>query len=442
MLASEILKKVLENKFDEAVVSTYDSNSIYVKIANHKVDSVVEENGSGGGIYVTKDKRIAFTNIMSLDEKGVQIGIENLKTALAHSMPKEDYFGIAEGGYEYKSKSTYDTRIADIGPDQAASLANDFISKVNASDIAGTLYLSKAELGLATSNGVDVSTKSTAGRLSLRIFAKNLSFQDSVASRKLSGISLKSITDSAKILEYANKTSKIKPGSYDIIYSRAPAGSLLSTVNSMACIGEVESGGFLTGKLGNFVADKGLSLYDDGISADGVQSSPFDDEGYPTQKTKFIDNGKLVSYLHNYSTARKYNVKSTGNAGLVEPESNTLVVDHKKKQNLDKLIEGIDKGLLVSNVWYTRFSNYLTGDFSTMPKDITLYIENGNPVFAVRQINISSGVGIRINDNMLRMLKNITKVGNDLAQSTSWDSEDEYYFTPSIIVNKVKVSTA
>ena len=89
-----------------------------------------------------------------------------------------------------------------------------------------------------------------------------------------------------------------------------------------------------------------------------------------------------------------------------------------------------------------RFSNYLTGDFSTMPRDLAIYIKKGSPEFAVKQINVSSGVGIRISDNMIRMMLNITRVGNDIAQATSWDTLGTYYFVPSMIVEGVNVSTA
>jgi PmbA protein len=442
MHASEILKEVMKEGFDEAVVSARNYNSIYLKIANYKVDSIVEKNGTMGSLYVTKGKRIAFTNIEKLEMQSVRASIENIKRALENTKPKEDYFGIASGKFKYRSKSIYDSKIADAGPDEVASLANDLISRVKASNLAGTLYLTKWENELATSNGVDASAKSTAARLSMRIFKGDFSIQDTVASKRLSGIDIRQILKSAELIEYIKTKSKIKAGTYDIIYSRPSAGALLSMANTMACMGNVESGSFFTSKMGGDVANKDLSLYDDGSAPEGVASSPFDDEGYPTQKTKFVENGKLVKYLHNYSTAKKYNTKSTGNAGLVNPEPNMLVVEHRKKQGIDALISSIDRGILVTNVWYTRFSNYLTGDFSTMPRDLAIYIEKGSPLFAIKQIEVGSGIGIRISDNMIRMMKNITRVGDDSAQSTSWETIGTYYFTPSILTEKVNVSTA
>jgi len=442
MDASEILKLVMNEGFDEAVVTTASYNSKYLKIANYKLDSIVEKKKERGSLFVTEDKRIAFTSIEKLDIESVRQSISNVKKAISVATPKEDYYGIAEGPFKYKNTVIFDKKIDEMNTEGAAELANDIISEVNADNLAGTLHFSSSNYSIATSKGVEASSKGTEVRLSLRIFDKGLSIQDTVSSRKLSEIKVEKILSNAELLKYVNTTHKIDNGLYDLLYLRSPAGLLLSNVNKMACIGNVEAGGFLTGKLGKHVANSGLSIYDDGSIETGINSSPFDAEGYPTQRTQIIKAGLLISYLHNYSTAKKYNTRSTGNAGLVYPSPNTLVVEHKKKQSLDKLIASIDKGILITNTWYTRFSNYLTGDFSTMPRDLAIYIKKGSPEFAVKQINVSSGVGIRISDNMIRMMLNITRVGNDIAQATSWDTLGTYYFVPSMIVEGVNVSTA
>jgi len=442
MDASEILKLVMNEGFDEAVVTTASYNSKYLKIANYKLDSIVEKKKERGSLFVTEDKKIAFTSIEKLDIESVRQSINNAKKAISVATPKEDYYGIAEGPFKYKNTVIFDKKIDEMSTEGAAELVNDIISEVNADNLAGTLHFSSSNYSIATSKGVEASSKGTEARLSLRIFDKGLSIQDTVSSRKLSDIKVEKILSNAELLKYVNTTHKIDNGLYDLLYLRSPAGLLLSNVNSMACIGNVEAGGFLTGKLGKHVANSGLSIYDDGSIETGINSSPFDAEGYPTQRTQIIKAGLLISYLHNYSTAKKYNTRSTGNAGLVYPSPNALVVEHKKKQSLDKLIASMDKGILITNTWYTRFSNYLTGDFSTMPRDLAIYIKKGSPEFAVKQINVSSGVGIRISDNMVRMMLNITKVGNDIAQATSWDTLGTYYFVPSIFVEGVNVSTA
>ena len=216
----------------------------------------------------------------------------------------------------------------------------------------------------------------------------------------------------------------------------------MQNITDMALISSVETGGFLSGKLGKEVGSKGLSIYDDGLNDAYISSSLFDDEGYPTQKTPVIEKGVLKNYLHNWSTAKKYGVKSTGNAGLIDPRTNTLVLDYKSKaKNEDSLIREIKRGILITGTWYTRFDNEENGDFSTVPRNLAIYIENGEPKFAIKQLDVRSIVGIRIHDNMLRMIRNIEAVSSSLKQVSSWDAPD-YSIMPDVLVKGVKVTTA
>jgi predicted Zn-dependent protease len=75
-----------------------------------------------------------------------------------------------------------------------------------------------------------------------------------------------------------------------------------------------------------------------------------------------------------------------------------------------------------------------------VPRDLTLYIENGKPKFAIRQKSVSSIVGIRISDSIPRMLKNIDKAADDSVQTTNWEDDNRYYVSPSVLVTGVKVT--
>jgi PmbA protein len=440
MEPSEILKMLKDEGFDEAVASISSNRSIYIKIANSKVDSIVEKKNERGRLFVSKEKKVAFSNIERPDKQSIKLAIGNVKQAINIAEPKPDYYGIAEGPFKYRSNFIFDKKISEISIEEASEIANQVISEFEVENIAGTLHLSSYTYSIATTKRVEASTMGTEAKLSLRIFKKGFSIQDSIASRQLKEIDISKIKNSISMLEYANGTGRVKSGKYDILYMRSPAGLLFSNVNDMACIDSVEMGSFLSNKLGSEIANKGLSIYDDGSIESGIDSSPFDEEGYPTQRTPIIKNGILKSYLHNYSTAKKYNTKSTGNAGLVNPSPNTMVLYHRKKRGLEKLISSIDKGIIVTNTWYTRFSNYLKGDFSTVPRDLAIYVEKGSPKFVIKNLGSSIGIGIRVSDNMLRMLEKTTAVADDIAQSTSWDS-DSYYYTPSVLVEEVNVST-
>ncbi len=445
--ARYIVRRALARGFDEAVANTYTYKRTYVKIANSKVDSVVEKYEISGDLFVSNEKKVFFADINSLDERSVNSTISGAEDAIKSVAKKEDYNGIAEGPFRYRGGIRYSKKMLNYQSDEIVDIANAAIESASSRgvrSIAGMLVIGSLKHSLATSKGVDEKETSTSYRLSLRAFSeRNMSIQDFIVGTEIDSKAIERFAKStAEMLSSVESTGKISNGKYDIIYMPSPAGSLLSNVNSMACAGSIETGSYLKGKIGKDVANRKVNIYDSGRYRNAVNSSLFDAEGYPTQTTKLISNGTLTTYLHNYSTAVKYKTRSTGNAGLVQPSPNTLVFEHSNKSSIDKLIGSIDRGMLITNTWYTRFSNYLSGDFSTVPRDLAIYIEKGEPKFAVKQIAESDATGIRISDNMIRMLKNSVAASNETRQSTSWDTEGYYYFVPSLLVTDVVVTVA
>jgi TldD protein len=67
------------------------------------------------------------------------------------------------------------------------------------------------------------------------------------------------------------------------------------------------------GKLGEAVAQPLLTAYDDGRMPGEWGSDAIDDEGAPTQKTRVIEDGRLVAFLHDRQTAEREGSAQTGN---------------------------------------------------------------------------------------------------------------------------------
>ena len=65
--------------------------------------------------------------------------------------------------------------------------------------------------------------------------------------------------------------------------------------------------------MGKRIAAPGVTVFDDGTIPDRRGSITIDDEGTPSQKTKLIDNGVLVGYMHDRQNSRLMGLKSTGN---------------------------------------------------------------------------------------------------------------------------------
>ena len=69
-----------------------------------------------------------------------------------------------------------------------------------------------------------------------------------------------------------------------------------------------------SGRIGERVAAKGVTVVDDGTLQDRRGSLNMDDEGNPTQCTTLIEDGILKGYIHDRQSARLMGMQATGNA--------------------------------------------------------------------------------------------------------------------------------
>jgi len=109
-----------------------------------------------------------------------------------------------------------------------------------------------------------------------------------------------------------------------------------------------------SGRIGQRVAAKGVTVIDDGTIADRRGSLNIDDEGNPAQRTVLIEDGILRGYMQDSLNARLMRVAPTGNgrresfAHLPLPRmTNTMMLagDHDPQE----IIASVKKGIYAAN---------------------------------------------------------------------------------------------
>jgi PmbA protein len=166
-------------------------------------------------------------------------------------------------------------------------------------------------------------------------------------------------------------------------------------------------GSFLVDQIGKTVASPDITIVDDARLPAGLGSSPFDDEGVPTQTTPIIENGVLRNYLHSAYTARKLGSRPTGNgsraaSGVVTIGPTNFYLKGGT-HSPEEIISSVKAGLYVVELIGFGVNN-VTGDYSRGA--VGLWIENGKLTHPVQEVTIAG--------NLLEMYKNIEMVGNDV----------------------------
>ena len=199
------------------------------------------------------------------------------------------------------------------------------------------------------------------------------------------------------------KTSQV-PVIFDPMVARSLLDSLAEAVNGDSIY---RGASFLAGKLGEKVAGENVTVVDDGTMPGGFGTSPFDGEGVKSRRTVVIDKGVLKSYLLNTYTAKKLNMKTTGNAsrGLAGTPGigvgNFYLEAGERKP--DQIIGDVKEGLYVTE--FLGFGvNLVTGDFSRGASG--MWISGGQLAFPVEEITVAG--------NLKDMFNSISEIGSDL----------------------------
>jgi PmbA protein len=136
------------------------------------------------------------------------------------------------------------------------------------------------------------------------------------------------------------------------------AASFAGFIGGTLCADAVQRGRSpFADRLGEEVASGALTLVDDATDPAGLNSSPFDAEGSPCERTPLIEAGRLAAYLHDSYTARREGgeVRSSANAsrsGYRTPPSvatSNLVVAPGER-TFEELLADAGDGVYVTDV--------------------------------------------------------------------------------------------
>ncbi len=165
-----------------------------------------------------------------------------------------------------------------------------------------------------------------------------------------------------------------------------------------------------SGRVGERVAAKGVTVVDDGTIADRRGSINMDDEGNPTQRTVLIEDGILKGYLQDTLNARLMGVPVTGNARresyahLPMPRmTNTMMLNGDRTR--EEIIASVKHGLYAANFGGGQV-DITSGKFVFSTTEAYL-IEDGKITTPVK--------GATLIGNGPEALTRVSMIGNDMA---------------------------
>ncbi len=225
----------------------------------------------------------------------------------------------------------------------------------------------------------------------------------------------------AQITEYVNEA--VEQALINLDSRPAPAGEMTVVLGSgwpgvllHEAVGHGLEGDFnrkgssaFSGRIGQRVAAKGVTILDDGTLPDRRGSLNVDDEGCPTQANVLIEDGILKGYIQDSLNARLMGVKATGNgrresyASLPMPRmTNTYMLGGDKDPQ--EIIASIKKGLYATN--FAGGQVDITSGKFVFSASLAYWVENGKIQYPVK--------GATLVGNGPECMKKVSMIGNDM----------------------------
>jgi TldD protein len=164
-----------------------------------------------------------------------------------------------------------------------------------------------------------------------------------------------------------------------------------------------------SGRIGQRVASRGVTVVDDGTLPGRRGSLNIDDEGNPTQRNVLIEDGILRGYMQDSLNARLMGVPVTGNARresfahLPLPRmTNTTMVNGDK--NVEEIIRSVKKGIYAVNFGGGQVD--ITNGKFVFSMSEAYMIENGKVTYPVK--------GATLIGNGPEAMNQVVMIGNDL----------------------------
>ncbi len=401
---------------DDVIAEAIATDVKQVRFSNSQVDAVNSWSEEHLALMVAVGNRVVSSDIRTLTDVGPRA--RALAAFAKKAPPSKTYGGIASGRFKYR-RGRPDARISDLrDPSRFVHDAIAGAESEGANNVGGTFYAIHDRVGLASSAAVLAADESTAAYLSVRAFFQPEASGHAVCCTPiLAGMKSKETGERAGRLAASAKDPVLgEQGKFDLIVEPLCVGSFVQSTSGMLSALSVEiHNSMFVRKIGKRVASDQVTFVDDPTVSSTTRRA-FDHEGVPTRRNVLIRNGVLKTYLHNTGTAKRFKTRTTANAGPFVPMAQPVAfhpVVIPGDWKTDELIADTKHGLYLNNTWYTRFQNYSTGEFSTIPRDAILRIEDGEIAGAVKNV--------RISDNMMKFWKNIDALTKATQEVYWWE---------------------
>jgi PmbA protein len=394
-LAAAALERLDDGAEGEATVTERDLS--LTRFAGSRIHQNLAERDATLRIRIRREGRTGVATSNRLDADGIAEAVARAAAIVAHAAPDPDPAPLAEGTGR-DSELGWVQATADADPTARAEGARAVIAAgvARGLKVSGAYSVEAQHMTVANTTGLTASHRVTQAKLVTVMIgpAGETGYAQAI------GTDHRELDPDAVGEEAAARTARaatpidVEPGEYPVVLGEYALAEVLEYLAFMAFSGLAIEEGRACVELGKRAFGSNVTIWDDGLDPTGIPTA-IDFEGVPKRRVELVTNGVARETAHDGATAHRAGVAPTGH-GLPAPNTfgplcwNLFMAPGGDAR--DALLEGVERGLLVTRFHYVNIVHSKKGILTGMTRDGTFLIENGAVAGPVRNLRFTQSI--------------------------------------------------
>lgn len=381
---------------------------------------------------VTEDKREGNAVVTELTDEALRRGVA-LAEELARISPPNPEDMPALGPQKYLVLKNFDSFTAAARGDIMIPHVKAVIDSAKQNQLTAAGFIQRSANAVAVGNKAGLfgyhtytdsslsNTMRTAGGTS-----SGWASETSVSVKDVNGETVGRVS-AEKAVRGARTKKKLDPGKYTVILEPAGVSDLVGYLGFNFGARDAEQGQSFLSKqgggthLGEKMFPHYITLRSDPLDT-RLATTPWGPSLLPNQRMAWIDEGVVKNLYYDRFWASKAGKEPT-------PATSNLVLEGQQ-HTLDDLIRSVNKGLLITRLYYIRMLQPQTLQLTGLTRDGVFLVENGEVTDPV--------TNFRWNESPVRVLQNTKKLGRP---SRNQGDETGSAIVPAIVVDEFNLAS-
>ncbi|MGI5214207.1 TldD/PmbA family protein [Plantactinospora sp. CA-290183] len=389
----------------QAEVTAEHTESALTRFANSYIHQNVADATTTVRLRLHLDGRTAEGSTTVVGDEGLRGLVERTVTAARHCPPDPAWPGLT-APTPLAGTGNWDEQTAAASPAERAERVREFVDAAGGLEAAGYCRTGRREGAFANTAGQAVTGRSTEAAMDGIARCGGADGVARLASVRLAEIAGGVLGARASVKARAGVAPvELPPGRYEVVLEPTAVADLLQNFSMFGFNGKayIERRSFAVPGAEQF--DPAVTLVDDPAATPAL---PYDAEGTPRARVPLVERGVTATVAHDRRTAAAAGTASTGHAmpggasagalplhvGLLPAaragappatEVSGPIVD----SDTAELVAGVRRGLLVTDLWYTRVLDPMSLVVTGLTRNGVWLIEDGEATTAVQNLRFT-----------------------------------------------------